>query len=174
MGEGLQIQDRAVVTQGVIEAAIWRVYGRGFAALFFFENVSFCLVFFICVFWFVSCPEFFLEEDVSCESASNKLQKIADTFPCYLGPMLVSFDRTWMFVGRFPVLIVVKIIRAATIASSKFKGSRCINHWVTPYRVLVPRPLKEKHIWGRRVSFLLWRMVTFQGNLLLNFGPSWS
>ena len=25
----------------------------------------------------------FIQEDVSCESAWNKLQKIADTFPCY-------------------------------------------------------------------------------------------
>ena len=30
-----------------------------------------------------------MEEDVSCESAWKKLQKIADTFPCYLGSMLV-------------------------------------------------------------------------------------
>ena len=36
-----------------------------------------------------------MEEDLSCESAWNKLQKIADTFPCYLGSMLTLKDLMW-------------------------------------------------------------------------------
>ena len=151
-----QAEDRAVTQRVVGGVIFWCVYGWGFAdprpgcchtgcpwscrltrvrarvrSIIFLWKCFFLFGFFLCVFWFVSCPKISLEEDVSCESASNKLQKIADTFPCYLGSMLVSFDRTWMFVGRFPVLIIVKIIRVATIASSRFNGSQCLNHLVT-------------------------------------------
>ena len=56
------------------------------------------IIFYLClvVFFFCICilvcfltRNLSIEEDVSCESASNKLQKIADTFPFYLGFMPV-------------------------------------------------------------------------------------
>ena len=40
---------------------------------------------------FAFIPQIALAEDLSCESAWNKLQKIADTFPCYLGFGIMFF-----------------------------------------------------------------------------------
>ena len=56
----------------------------------FYIDFYFCLVFFlICILVCFLPRHIFMEEDVSCESASDKLQIIADAFPCYLGSMLV-------------------------------------------------------------------------------------
>ena len=57
-----------------------------------FLDFHFCLVIFYIIICILVCfwpRNISTEEDLSCESAWNKLQKIADTFPCYLGSMLV-------------------------------------------------------------------------------------
>ena len=38
---------------------------------------------------FLAQKYIYMQENVSCESPWNKLQNIGDTFPCYLGSMLV-------------------------------------------------------------------------------------
>ena len=55
-------------------------------------NFHFCLViFYICILVCFLPRNISMEEDLSRESAGNKLLKIADTFPCYLGSMLDGF-----------------------------------------------------------------------------------
>ena len=73
-------------------------------------NFYFCLV--ICCICIVACflpRNISMEEDASCESAWNKVQKIADTFPCYLGSMLVyimlTSRRSMTKSFHFPVFL---------------------------------------------------------------------
>ena len=63
-------------------------------------------LYFISVFWFVS-RNISMEEDLSCESAWNKWQTIADTFPFYLGSMLVfpfKKEKTWSGVSSLTAM----------------------------------------------------------------------
>ena len=62
----------------------------GDSQYYFYINFHFCLV--ILYIWILVCflpRNISMEADLSCESAWNKLQKLADTFPYYLGSMLV-------------------------------------------------------------------------------------
>ena len=62
---------------------------------FFDIDFYFCLVVFCnCILVCFLPRRIFMEEDVSCESAGDKLQIIADAFPCYLG--LCLYD---IFIG---------------------------------------------------------------------------
>ena len=60
----------------------------GIRSIFFKFPVQFVYILYLILVCFLP-RNISMEEGLSCESARNKSQKIADTFPCYLGSMLV-------------------------------------------------------------------------------------
>ena len=116
-GQGSQIQDRAVIEavswcvyrgQGFADLRegchrgcherghLMPVYActggdSGWDSRYWYDIIfHICLViFYICILVCFLPRNISMEEDVSCESAWDKLQNIADTFPRYLGSMLV-------------------------------------------------------------------------------------
>ena len=72
----------------------------GDSQFYLYINFHFCLVIFYLYLYFglFLARNISIEKDLSCESAWNKLQKIADTIPCYLGPMHLKNILPWGFV----------------------------------------------------------------------------
>ena len=75
--------------EGVIEG-VCCVYAWGLAVFFKFPFLM--VIFYICILACFLPRNIPMEEDLSCELVWNKLQKSADTFPCYLGSMLVKLE----------------------------------------------------------------------------------
>ena len=76
----------------------WRVSLKVSAACtrgdwqYFFKFPFLMVIFYICILACFLPRNIPMEEDLSCELVWNKLQKSADTFPCYLGSMLVKLE----------------------------------------------------------------------------------